>query len=180
MPIMSPTGHLAGVLNIPGDVCGSFTSAGRLVRHAVAHIERNWVEELATDLVVRLHPHPSCLGTPEESVLSFHDGLLMGASSRALAYLGLTPRAIGDARWEQIFQQRPMPGRCELRRVDVPGLYYAASARIAATERPRTLGRRTLKTSRTKPCVVPWRRKMRISPPQRRNWRSTGARSIAG
>jgi len=140
MPIMSPTARLAGVLNISGNECETFSSSGRLVRHAVAHIEHDWVLEVATDLVVRLHQHPSWLGTPEEGVLGFHDGLLTAASSRALNYLGLGTLAIGAIHWDDIFYKRPSLGRQELQ-LHASGLYYAdvtrasyASARIAATE----------------------------------------------
>ncbi|MDE1154749.1 MAG: helix-turn-helix domain-containing protein [Acidobacteriaceae bacterium] len=141
MPIMSPSGGLAGVLNLSGDVHISLHSAGRLVRQAVAHIEHSWVEETATDIIVRLHQHPAWLGTPEEGVLTFHDGLLTGANTHALVYLGLAPLAIHSARWEEIFQQRPQLGRRELHRLHHSGLFYAeisrafaAGARIAATE----------------------------------------------
>lgn len=141
MPIFSPAGHLAGVLNISGDVTETFSSAGRVLRHAVAHIEHDWVAESATDLVVRLHQHPSWLGTPEEGILAFQDDLLTGANSRALIYLGLTPLAIGRAQWRDIFQHVPTYGPQELRLLNGSGIYYAdlapahsASSRIATTE----------------------------------------------
>ncbi|WP_263411445.1 sigma-54-dependent Fis family transcriptional regulator [Terriglobus tenax] len=145
MPIMAPTGHLAGVLDISNHACESIHSPGRLVRHAVAHIEHDWVAEIATDLLVRFHPHPSWLNTPEEGILTFEDGLLTGASTRALAYLGLSPASIHALHWSEIFQHRPMYGQQELRPYHTPGIFYAdvgkactASARIAATETAHT------------------------------------------
>lgn len=141
MPIMAPTGHLAGVLDLSNHAGENFHTAGRLVRHAVAHIEHDWVAEMATDLVVRFHPHPSWLHTPEEGILTFQDGMLSGASSRALSYLGLAPSAVGTVTWGGIFEKEPAYGTQELQLHNVPGIFYAdisrsctASARIAATE----------------------------------------------
>jgi transcriptional regulator of acetoin/glycerol metabolism len=143
MPIHSPEGALAGVLDISGSAHRSSAPAARLVRHAVSHIEHRWVEESATDLLVHLHQHPSWLGTPDEGILTFEDELLTGANTRALAFLGLSPSAIHRAVWRQIFHQRPQLGSQELHRVAGPGLFYAnlvrapkASARFSAAESP--------------------------------------------
>lgn len=145
MPIMAPTGHLAGVLDISNNASESVHAVGRLVRHAVAHIEHDWVAEQATGMTVRLHPHPSWLHTPEEGILTFEDDLLTGANSRALAYLGLSPAAIQSLQWQDIFQQRPTFGPQELFPYQTNSLFYAdiskacgASARIAATETAHT------------------------------------------
>lgn len=142
MPIFSPTGNLAGVLDISGLASdNTFAAASRLVRHAAAHVEHDWVEESATDLLVRIHHHPSWLGTPEEGILSFHDDLLTTASSRGLAYLGLTPLAIGHAQWHDLFEQKPAYGKQELQLRHMAGFCYAnvsraslTAAYIAATE----------------------------------------------
>jgi len=141
MPITAPDGRLAGVLDISGTVQEGFSTAGKLVRHAAAHIEHDWTMESATDLVVRLHQHPAWLGTPEEGVMTFEDDVLTGASARALHCMNLTPLAIGKARWEDLFEGRPKVGQCELETVQTAGIRYAevarasgAAAKIAATE----------------------------------------------
>ncbi len=141
MPIISPNGDTAGVLDISGNAYESFSSAASLVRHAVAHIEHDWVAETAAGLLVHLHQHPSWLGTPDEGILAFHDGLLTGASSRALAFLGLSHAAVHAANWHDIFQQKPSLGPQQLHLISRSELFYAiiaraqaASAWIAATE----------------------------------------------
>ncbi len=141
MPILSPEGTLAGVLDVSGNAYESITPAARLVRHAVAHIEHRWVAESATDLLVHLHQHPSWLGSPDEGILAFQDELLVGANSRALVLLGLSHSAIHISHWREIFDQRPKLGLRELHPVSGPGLFYAnltrahnASARITAAE----------------------------------------------
>ncbi len=143
MPIFSPTGQLAGVLDISGSAFVNAPSASKLVRHAVQHIEHDWTAESATDLVVRLHQHPSWLSTPEEGLLCFNDGVLSAASSRGLAFLGLGAAVIGRVHWRDIFQGAPTYGRQELRLQQAAGLYYAdvsrssvLSASIAASEVP--------------------------------------------
>ncbi|MFT4113728.1 helix-turn-helix domain-containing protein [Silvibacterium sp.] len=127
MPIISPDGQLAGVLDISGRAAELPASVGRLVRHAVMRMEHDWVLEWALETamqpgarwrsatVVRLHPHPSWLGSPEEGVMVFEDGLLRAASPRGLHYAGLSTRAIGCARREEIFAGRLRLGPQELR-----------------------------------------------------------------
>ncbi len=143
MPIFSPTGDLAGALDISGHALDhGLPAASKLVRHAAAHIEHNWVEESAQDLLLRLHPHPSWLDTPEEGVLSFQDDLLMGASSRGLAYLGLTSQAIGRAHWDDLFEQKPRYGRQELQLRHAAGFCYANAARASTTAASMAAGER--------------------------------------
>lgn len=141
MPILSPDGHLAGVLDISGNAADSLQHTSRLVRCAVAHIEHEWVAESATDVVVSMHQHPSWLGTPEEGILTFDDGLLTGASSRALSCLNLTTAAVGHAQWYDLFDAPIAYGRTQLRLKHTAGFVYAdvtrastAAACIAATE----------------------------------------------
>jgi sigma-54 dependent transcriptional regulator, acetoin dehydrogenase operon transcriptional activator AcoR len=114
MPIHTPAGLLAGVLDITGRACEAADSAARLVRHAVAHIEHRWTAESATDLVVHVHRHPSWLGTPDEGLLLFHDGLLTGANARARDLLALSASTIRSATWDDLFEGRPRPGMQEL------------------------------------------------------------------
>lgn len=141
MPIHTPGGALAGILDISGYAHEAVAPAARLVRHAVAHIEHCWVTESARDLLVHLHQHPSWLGTPDEGVLSFEDGLLIGANGRALTFLGLARAAIRKTTWRELFQQEPHLGLQELHPISTTGLLYAniaracrATARIAASE----------------------------------------------
>ncbi len=129
-PILSPTGDLAGVLDLSGGLAETFAPADQLVRSAVAHIEHDWVAESAEyDLLVRLHPHPSWVGTPEEGMLGFRDDLLVVASARALSMLGLRCSAIRTACWDDIFSERPLAGLQQLRLQGRPGQYFGSISR---------------------------------------------------
>ncbi|MEN2978360.1 sigma-54-dependent Fis family transcriptional regulator [Tistrella bauzanensis] len=107
MPVRDPTGRIAGVLDLSGDARRPQTHARALVRLAVANLEHRWTMQAAeadgSDLLVRLHSHPSWLGTPHEGLLAFRDGRLSAANRIALGLLGLDAGAIGAAGWDALF-----------------------------------------------------------------------------
>ena len=115
MPIIDPHGALAGVIDLSGDVRRPQPQAQALARLAVAHMEHRWARQCEGDLIIGLHPHPGWLGSPQEGVLSFRDGVLQGASSAALDLLQLDRAALGRARLDEIFDGSTEPGERVLR-----------------------------------------------------------------
>ncbi len=125
IPVMSPTGEVAGILDISGDVRQPPMHASMLVQLASARIERAWLSRnCAHDLLAAFHPHPNWLGTAHEGLLAFRDGILAGANPAALRLLGLDPKAINRISWSEIFRNQPTFGKVELYPRNHSGMFY--------------------------------------------------------
>ena len=125
IPVMSPTGEIAGILDISGDVRNPPTHASMLLQLATARIEHSWVSlHGAHDLLAAFHPHPSWLGTPHEGLLAFRDELLVAANPAALRLLRLIPEDINRVRWGELFRNQSFYGRGEIYPRSHPGVFY--------------------------------------------------------
>jgi sigma-54 dependent transcriptional regulator, acetoin dehydrogenase operon transcriptional activator AcoR len=135
IPVMSPTGEIAGILDISGDVRQPPMHTSMLVQLASARIEHAWVNRnCAHDLMAAFHPHPNWLGTPHEGLLAFREGILVGANPAALRLLGLDPAAIGKIRWDEIFRNPPALGKAELYPRNHSGMFYGNVQRAQAVQ----------------------------------------------
>lgn len=138
IPVMSPAGEVAGILDISGDVRHPPMHSSMLVQLASARIEHAWVTgNCGGDMLVAFHPHPDWLGTPHEGVLAFRDDVLVGASTVALRLLGLGPIAIGHIRWNEIFSNQPAFGKVELFPRNHSGMFYGSLQRAQAAQAPK-------------------------------------------
>ncbi len=125
MPVMNPTGQVAGILDISGDVRNPPAHASMLLLLATARIEHAWVSQhCAHDLLAAFHPHPDWLGTANEGLLAFRHEILVAANPAALRLLGLDPVAINRIRWSEIFSNPPSYGRVELFPRNHSGVFY--------------------------------------------------------
>ena len=125
MPVMSPQGEVAGILDISGDVRKPPSHCAMLVRLAAASIEHEWVSRFsAYDVLVAFHAHPGMLGSSQEGLLAFSDGVLISASPAGLRLLGLDSAALGQVRWENIFHGECGLGRMGLRTHIHSGILY--------------------------------------------------------
>jgi len=107
-PIIDPAGKLMGAFDISGDhrayhpqtvghTLGLARSAACMVEHRLFD---TWH---AGSLRLRLHTHAEGLGALSEGLLALsEDGLVIGANSAALALLGLSRQAIGQARLDPL------------------------------------------------------------------------------
>ncbi len=135
MPVMSPTGKLAGIVDLTGDARRPPSHCGLLVRLAVANIEHSWTRQVeGRDLLVAFHPHPASLGTPYEGLLAFRDGVLIGAGQLSLHLLGLGADVIGHARWDDIFNAPPTSSEL---RLQTDGVRFYARVERPAVEHAR-------------------------------------------
>ncbi len=140
IPVMSPTGEIAGILDISGDVRHPPMHTSMLVQLASAKIEHEWVSRnCAHDLLAAFHPHPGWLGTPHEGLLAFRNGMLVGANPAALRLLGLDPMAINRIGWSEIFRNPPAFGKVELSPRNHSGIFYASVQRAEAVQASTTV-----------------------------------------
>jgi transcriptional regulator of acetoin/glycerol metabolism len=127
IPVMSPTGEIAGILDISGDVRNPPTHASMLLQLATARIEHSWVSlHSSHDLLAAFHPHPNWLGTPHEGLLAFRDELLVAANPAALRLLRMIPKDINRVRWGEIFRNRSFYGKGEIYPRSHPGVFYGS------------------------------------------------------
>jgi len=146
-PVMSPTGQVAGILDISGDIRNPPVHASMLVQLATARIEHSWVSlHGAQDLLTAFHPHPNWLGTPHEGLLVFRDEILVAANPTALRLLGLGTQAINKVRWSEIFCNHSSYGQVELYPRNQTGVFYG-SVRPPQTVSVALPGRAESKTS---------------------------------
>jgi sigma-54 dependent transcriptional regulator, acetoin dehydrogenase operon transcriptional activator AcoR len=134
MPVMNPSGILAGIIDVTGDIRRPPGHCEMLVRLAAANIEHSWARQTdGHDVLVAFHPHPSSLGSPYEGVLAFRDGVLIGASQVALYLLGLGSDAICQARWNDLFNAPLAAGEL---RLQADGARFYAHVECSAPRRP--------------------------------------------
>jgi transcriptional regulator of acetoin/glycerol metabolism len=96
-PIVDPTGHLLGVLDISGDHRGYHRHTLGLVRSATRMVEHQLFQSrCGAALQLRLHRQPEGIGTVTEGLVALsEDGWIIGANTAALGMLGLERTAIG-------------------------------------------------------------------------------------
>ena len=109
VPILDPTGQLAGVLDLSGEASVHHTHALGMVRFAVEQIEhRLFMHSFAGGHIVRLHAEPGLIGTTREGLLAFEGDRIVGANRHALALTGLSWDELGRRRYADLFVS-PMP-----------------------------------------------------------------------
>lgn len=125
MPVMTPLGEIAGILDISGDAKKPPAHCSMLVRLAAGSIEHEWVSRYtAHDLLVALHAHPGVLGSSQEGLLAFRDGVLTSATPSGLRLLGLDATALKQLQWEDIFVNECTFGKVELQTHVHSGILY--------------------------------------------------------
>ena len=97
-PIHSPSGDLAGVLDISGVDVESLPLASDMVGLAARAIENNMLSDLCGCSLYRFHCDERLLGTPFEAVMAVDgEGIVQGANRAARQLLAL-PKASGTPR----------------------------------------------------------------------------------
>jgi transcriptional regulator of acetoin/glycerol metabolism len=107
-PIADPAGQLLGVLDISGDRRGYHRHTLGLVRSAACLIEHQLFDaQHRGNMRLRLHSQRDGIGTVTEGLIALsEDGWIIGASSVALAMLGLSRAAIGTVTIESLLPIR--------------------------------------------------------------------------
>lgn len=133
IPVMSPAGEIAGILDISGDVRQPPAHTSMLVQLASARIEHAWVSRHCNyDVLAAFHPHPNWLGTPHEGLLGFRDDVLVAANPAALRLLSLDAAAINRIRWDEVFRNRPASGKAELYPRNQSGMFCGSVQNMRA------------------------------------------------
>lgn len=90
VPIFRPAGELIGVLNVACEARTLAPGVSDLIHGSVARIERQLLGKLRSPSILRLHPHPGCLGTPLEGLVALGaDGEVLGLNSAAARLMGV-------------------------------------------------------------------------------------------
>lgn len=91
VPIFRPCGALIGVLDVSCETRPLVPGLMELVQGSVARIERLLLRELRSPHILRLHPHPGCLGTPFEALVALGgEGEILGLNTLGARLLGLS------------------------------------------------------------------------------------------
>jgi transcriptional regulator of acetoin/glycerol metabolism len=90
VPIFRPCGTLIGVLDVSCETRPLVPGLMELVQGSVARIERLLLRELRSPHILRLHPHPGCIGTPLEALLALGgEGEILGLNTFGARLLGV-------------------------------------------------------------------------------------------
>lgn len=121
IPLQTPDGQVAGVLDISGPAHFAHTHTLAWVKGAARQIEYLWVKQSLhpQQWLMSLHPDPHKLDSVEELLLVFSDNVLTTASRLALRKLGVSPERLGNITFGQLFpllkqtpSTVPMPVTC--------------------------------------------------------------------
>ena len=89
-PIFRPGGELIGVLDVSCETRPLVPGLMELVQSSVTRIERLLLRELRSPYILRLHPHPGCIGTPFEALIALGEGgEIVGLNSFGARLLGV-------------------------------------------------------------------------------------------
>jgi transcriptional regulator of acetoin/glycerol metabolism len=96
-PIFRPGGELIGVLDVSCETRPLVPGLLELVQSSVLRIERLLLRELRSPHILRLHPHPGCIGTPYEGLVALGEGgEILGLNTLGARLLGSSQReAVG-------------------------------------------------------------------------------------
>ncbi|WP_306600930.1 sigma-54-dependent Fis family transcriptional regulator [Geothrix sp. 21YS21S-2] len=104
VPVLTPTGEMAGVLDISGDARLAPGYARGLIQMAVAQIEHRWFSlDLRGRRMLTLHSNPALLGTWQEAILLFEGDVLVAANRVAITLLGLDWASLRQVRFQHLF-----------------------------------------------------------------------------
>jgi transcriptional regulator of acetoin/glycerol metabolism len=91
VPIFRPCGTLIGVLDVSCETRPLVPGLMELVQGSVARIERLLLRELRSPHILRLHPHPGCIGTPFEALVALGgEGQILGLNTLGARLLGVS------------------------------------------------------------------------------------------
>lgn len=107
IPLQTPDGHIAGVLDISGPAHFSHTHTLSWVKRAARQIEYLWVKQSlhSQQWLMSLHPDPQKLDSVEELLLVFSDNVLTRANRLALKALGISQEKLGYITFQQLFPE---------------------------------------------------------------------------
>ncbi|MFK3660970.1 sigma-54-dependent Fis family transcriptional regulator [Scandinavium sp. NPDC088450] len=105
VPLQTPDGQIAGVLDISGPAHFSHTHTLAWVKSAARQIEYLWVKQSLhpQQWLMSLHPDPQKLDSVEELLLVFSDNTLIAANRLALRRLGIDAGRLGQMTFGQLF-----------------------------------------------------------------------------
>ncbi len=105
MPVYSPLGELAGVIDISSPANLPWQDATHLLTRAAWQIEQHWVQKQITagQVLVQLRQQDQPELAPFTHSLIFEDGILQGANSLACRDLGIQPQDFGQRHQDSIF-----------------------------------------------------------------------------
>ncbi|WP_437613123.1 sigma-54-dependent Fis family transcriptional regulator [Erwinia sp. V71] len=107
MPLQSPGGQIAGVLDISGPAHFPHPHTLAWVKEAAKQIEYLWVKQSLhpEQWLMSLHPRAQGLDHVEELLLIFSDNVLMAANRVAMRELHLRAEQFGSLTFSQLFPQ---------------------------------------------------------------------------
>ena len=92
-PIFRPGGDLIGALDVSCETRPLLPGVPELVQSSVARIERLLLRELCSPYILRVHPHPGCIGTPLEGLIALgEEGQIVGLNGFGAQLLGVERR----------------------------------------------------------------------------------------
>ena len=96
-PIFRSDGELLGLLDVSCETRPLVPGLMELMQSSVSRIERLLLRQLRSPYILRLHPHPGCIGTPFEGLIALGgSGEIVGLNSFGAHLLGLSQqRALG-------------------------------------------------------------------------------------
>lgn len=105
IPLQTPEGQIAGVLDISGPAHFSHTHTLAWVKAAARQIEYLWVKQSLhpQQWLMSLHPDAQKLDGVEELLLGFTDAVLTSANRMALRMLNLSSDRLGNITFAQLF-----------------------------------------------------------------------------
>lgn len=126
VPILDPSGVLAGVLDVSTSLAVAHDHLLLLLRRSVLEIERRLFEQrFPRHVKLRFHSSEHLFGGIRDGLLAFDDDRLVGANRAALELVGYDWSAVGMVRFEELFttghdavERMAMPGKSNLRSTD--------------------------------------------------------------
>lgn len=105
IPIQSPDGQIAGVLDISGPAHFPHPHTLGWVKEAAKQIEYLWVKQSLhpQQWLMSLHSQPQKLDSVEELLLVFSDNVLTAGNRLAMRELGLGSEQLGHITFQQLF-----------------------------------------------------------------------------
>jgi len=96
-PIFRPCGELIGVLDVSCETRPLAPGLMELVQSSITRIERLLLRGLGSPWILRLHPHPGCIGTPFEALVALgEEGQVLGLNTFGARLLGVAQQqAVG-------------------------------------------------------------------------------------
>ncbi len=89
-PIFRPCGELIGILDVSCETRPLVPGLMELMQSSITRIERLLLRGLGSPWILRLHPHPGCVGTPFEALVALGEaGQVLGLNTFGAQLLGV-------------------------------------------------------------------------------------------